>query len=345
MKAIVLTEVGRVELREVPKPSLASDTDVLLRTSVVGLCGSDLHYFSTDSIAGEKIPLPAVLGHEVSAVVEAAGARVAGLKSGDRVAVDPAIACGACDQCRAGRPHTCRKLRFLGSPGVQDGALAESFVMPAANCFAVPDGVTMDEAMLVEPFSIALHAFSFWTGGPGQSMAVLGAGPIGLSVMIAARSAGVAEIYAADPVRERAEAARRAGAVWAGDPARDDVVHEILSRQALGLDAVFECCGEQSALDQAVELLKPGGTLAVVGIPLAERVSFPSAALRRKEIRVQSVRRQNRYIKRALLLLSARLVEIGFLANRKFRPEDAQAAFATAAARKDGVLKTSIVFG
>lgn len=145
-------------------------------------------------------------------------------------------------------------------------------------------------------------------------MAVLGAGPIGLSVILAARAGGIEEIYATDIIEEREQAARRAGAVWAGNPGREDVIREILSRRPLGLDAVFECCGEQSALDQAVDLLKPGGTLAAVGIPLIERISFPSGPLRRKEIRVQSVRRQNRYVKRALLLLSARLIEIGFLA-------------------------------
>jgi L-iditol 2-dehydrogenase len=344
MKTVILTDVGRVELRDIPKPVIAADNDVLLRTSIVGLCGSDIHYFTTDSIAGEKVAHPAVLGHEVSAVVEAVGPGVTSLKPGDRVAVDPAVSCGTCDQCRAGRPHTCRSLLFLGSPGEKDGALAEYFVMPAANCFPVPETVSMAEAMLTEPISIALHALSFWLGGPGHTMAVLGAGPIGLSVILAARAAGIKEIYTTDKIVEREHAARRAGAVWAGNPAREDVVREILSRRPLGLDAVFECCGEQSALDQAVDLLKPGGTLAVIGIPLVERISFPSGPLRRKEIRVQSVRRQNRYVKRALLLLSARLIEIGFLANRDFRPEEAQAAFETAAGRKDGALKVTITF-
>jgi len=344
MKTVVLAKVGQVKLRDVPKPAIASDTDVLLRTSVVGLCGSDIHYFTTDSIAGEKVAYPAVLGHEVSAVVEAVGPGVTSLKPGDRVAVDPAVSCGTCDQCRAGRPHTCRSLRFLGSPGEKDGALAEYFVMPAANCYLVPETVSMAEAMLTEPLSIALHALSFWLGDPGQAMAVLGAGPIGLSVILAARAAGIEKIYATDKIVEREDAARRAGAVWAGNPDREDVVREILSRRPLGLDAVFECCGEQSALDQAVELLKPGGTLVVVGIPLIERISFLSGPLRRKELRVQNVRRQNRYVKRALLLFSARLIEIGFLANRDFRPEDAQAAFETAAGRKDGALKVTITF-
>lgn len=344
MQAIYLTGVGKVELRDAPRPAITADSDVLLRTSVVGLCGSDIHYFTADTVAGESVAYPAVLGHEVAAVVEAVGPGVTSLKPGDRVAVDPAVACGTCDQCRAGRPHTCRNLRFLGSPGEKDGALAEFFVMPAANCWPVPENLSLAEAMLAEPLSIALHAFSFWQGGPGLGMAVLGSGPIGLSVILAARAAGVEEIYATDRIVEREGAARRAGAVWAGNPGREDIVRAILSHRPLGLDAVFECCGEQAALDQAMELLKPGGTLAVVGIPLVERISFPSAQLRRKEIRVQSVRRQNRCVKRALLLLSARLIEIGFLANRDFRPEDAQAAFETAAARKDGALKVTISF-
>ena len=344
MKSIVLTGVGKTELRDIPKPVLTADDNVLLRTSVVGLCGSDIHYFTTDAVAGEKVAYPAILGHEVAAVVEAVGPSVRSLKPGDRVAVDPAVSCGTCDQCRAGRPHTCRNLRFLGSPGEKEGALTESFVMPAANCWPVPETVSMAEAMLTEPLSIALHAFSFWPGGPGLGMAVLGSGPIGLSAILAARAAGVEHIYATDKIAEREGAALRAGAVWAGNPDREDVVREILSRRPLGLDAVFECCGEQAALDQAVELLKPGGTLAVVGIPRVERISFPSVALRRREIRVQSVRRQNRFVKRALLLLSARLIEIGFLANRDFRPEEAQAAFETAAGRKDGALKVTITF-
>jgi L-iditol 2-dehydrogenase len=202
----------------------------------------------------------------------------------------------------------------------------------------------MREAMLIEPFSIALHALSFWSGGSSHCLAVLGAGPIGLSIILTARAAGITEIDATDPIPERTAAALRAGAIWACDPGRVDIDREIKARRPLGYDAIFECCGEQSALDQAVDWLKPGGTLAVVGIPLVERISFPSAALRRKEIRVQSVRRQNRFVKRALLLLSARLVDLAFLANRDFKPEQAQEAFEAAAARRDGVLKTAIVF-
>jgi len=379
MKAVVLTGVGRVEVRDVPKPEIKAPDNVLLKTAVAGLCGSDLHYFVSDRVGGEKVAYPAIVGHECSAVVEAIGSAAARVKPGDRVAVEPAISCGTCDQCRSGRPHTCRNLGFLGHPGQRDGCLAEYFVMPGRNCIPLPAGLTMTQAMLAEPLSIALYAFRFWSRDepsarhspvtymhgrvrrkwiPGQSpgplppsgsanrtMAILGSGPIGLCVLLEARQNGVREIYATDKVDERAAAARKAGAVWAGNPDREDIVRNILALQPLGLDAVFECCGDQASLDQAVELLKPGGTLVFVGIPLSERVSFPSGRIRRKEIRIQNVRRQNRCLEHALELIAAGKLDLNFLATHSFSVEDAQKAFETAAHRRDGALKTSIVFG
>jgi L-iditol 2-dehydrogenase len=344
MKAAVLTGVGRINVLDVPKPEITAPDDVLLKTSVAGLCGSDLHYFVADRVGGEKVAYPAIAGHECSAVVEAIGGAVTDLKPGDRVAVEPAISCGTCDQCRSGRPHTCRNLGFLGHPGERDGCLAEYFVMPARNCIKIPVGMTMVEAMLAEPLSIALHAYRFWAGGADQTIAVLGSGPIGQCVTMTARMNGVREIYATDKVMERAATALKAGAVWSGNPDREDIVKAILARRPLGLDAVFECCGDQAALDQAVELLKPGGTLVFVGIPLTERVSFPSGRIRRKEIRIQNIRRQNKCLEPALDLIARRKIDPNFLSTHSFRVDDAQKAFETAAYRRGGALKISIVF-
>jgi len=344
MKAAVLLGPRAIEIRSVPKPELKNDDDVLLRPAIAGLCGSDLHYFVSNRVGGEKVAYPAIVGHECSAVVEARGPKVSRLKPGDRVAVEPAVSCGTCDQCRGGRPHTCRSLRFLGHPGEMDGCLAEFIVMPERNCFVLPQNMTMTKAMLAEPLSIALHAFRFWPGSPGQSMAVLGTGPIGLSMILAARAEGIREIYATDKVKEREDAAQKAGAVWAGNPDREDIIREILARRPEGMDAVFECCGDQAALDQAVELLKPGGTLVFVGIPLLERISFPSSRIRRKELRIQNVRRQNRCLEKALLLVASGQININFLATHTFKLEEAQRAFETAADRKDGALKVGIAF-
>jgi len=344
VKAVVLTGVGRIEVRDVPKPEIKAPDDVLLKTAVAGLCGSDLHYFVADRVGGEKVAYPAIAGHECSAVVEAVGKAVTGLNPGDRVAVEPAISCGTCDQCLGKRPHTCRNLGFLGHPGEKDGCLAEYFVMPARNCIKIPEGMTMVEAMLAEPLSIALHAYRFWSGSSDQAIAVLGSGPIGLCVAVTAHMNGVREIFATDKVDERTAAALKAGAFWSGNPDREDIVKTILAQHPLGLDAVFECCGDQAALDQAIDLLKPGGTLVFVGIPLVERVSFPSGRIRRKEIRIQNVRRQNKCLEPALDLIARRKLDPNFLATHSFRVEDAQKAFETAAYRRDGALKVSIVF-
>ena len=198
MKAAVILGVGRVEVREIPPPSIQAPNEVLLRTAVAGICGSDLHYFLADHVGGEAVPYPVIGGHEVSAVVEAVGPAVTRMRPGDRVAVEPSISCGTCDQCRAGRPHTCRSIKFLGHPGDKDGGLAEFFVLPERNLFAIPEKMTMTEAMLAEPLSIAMHALRLGGADPGPTVAVLGSGPIGLCLLLGLRAAGGRDLYATD---------------------------------------------------------------------------------------------------------------------------------------------------
>jgi L-iditol 2-dehydrogenase len=344
MKAVVQTGVRSVEYRDWPEPVLERGDDVLLRTAVAGLCGSDLHYFVTDNVGGDRVVYPAVAGHECSAVVEAIGRSVTRVKPGDRVAVEPAISCGTCDQCRAGRFNTCRTVGFLGHPGEKDGCFGELFVMPERNCLPLPAGITMVEAMLAEPLSIALHALNL--AGPRGlgTIAVLGTGPIGLCLVMLASAPGTAEIYATDRSDARAAAALRAGAVWCSNPEREDVAREMLARRPLGFDTVFEISGDPAAADQAVQLVKPGGMIVQVGIPLQERIGLTYRTLRRKEIVIQHVRRQNRCLEAALDLIAGHRLEVAWLATHAYPPDRAQEAFVTAADRRDGVLKASLVF-
>ena len=344
MKAAYLTGARKVEIRDIGKPLIKNDDDVLLKTAVAGLCGSDLHYFITDRIGSEAVRYPAIVGHECSAVVEAVGPAVKRFKAGSRVAVEPTISCGECDQCKSGRPHTCRKVGFLGHPGERDGCLAEYFVMPERNLFPVPESMTMTEAMLVEPLSIALHARALAGGVLGPAIGVSGSGPIGLLLIQVLKTEGLGKIYASDRSDARVEAAVKAGAVWSGNPGQQDIASEILKREPLGLDAVFEVSGDPEAIEQAVELVKPGGWIFQIGIPLSDRISYPIAKLRRKEIAIRNVRRQNRCVKRALLLVEAKHLDVAWLATHNFKIGDAAKAFATAADRTDGVLKASIVF-
>jgi L-iditol 2-dehydrogenase len=342
MKAAFLTGVRSMEIREVPPPRPAKEDDVLVRSRAVGICGSDLHYYLSDRVGGDRVSYPFIPGHECAGVVEAVGRGVTRVKPGDKVVIEPAVSCGTCDQCRSGRPHTCRKLLFLGHFGELTGGMAELVLAPERNCVPLPEKMSAVQGALAEPLSIALYAAGLAGPVRGRTAAVLGAGPIGLCTAMALKAGGAGALYATDKVPTRVKAAETAGADWTGNPDRGDVVAAILEREPLGLDLVFECCGDQAALDQAIAILKPGGTLVVVGIPIETRVSFDSSKVRRREIRVQNVRRQNRCLEQAVGMIHAGLVHVDFLATHFFKLEEARQAYETAAARRDGAIKVIV---
>ena len=342
MKAAFLTGVRTIEVREAPTPRLVRDDDVLVRSKAVGVCGSDLHYYMSDHVGGDVVRYPFIPGHECAGIVEEVGKAVTRVKPGDAVVIEPAVSCGACDQCRTGRPHTCRRLLFLGHSGELTGGMAEFALAPERNCVPLPAKMSAVQGALAEPLSIALYATGLAGSVRGKTAAVLGTGPIGLSVVMALKADGAGAVYATEIVEAREKAAATAGADWTGNPEREDIVAGILTRESLGLDLVFEVCGEQSALDQAVALLKPGGTLVVVGIPVEPRVSFDSSKVRRKEIRVQNVRRQNKCLEKAVAMIHTGRIKVDFLPTHFYKLEDAREAYETAAEHRDGVIKAIV---
>ena len=221
--------------------------------------------------------------------------------------------------------------------------MAEFVVMPEESCLPLPKTLSFAQATLAEPLSIALHAVNLAGKLRGRTVAVLGSGPIGLCVGLVALGEGAAGTYMTDKVPSRIRAAgRETGARWTGNPLETDIVLEILEHEPAGLDLVFECCGKQEALDQAVDLLKPGGTLVLVGIPLEDRVSFNINRLRRRELRLQNVRRQNRCLGPALEMIAGGRINVDFMATHTFPLEEAQKAFDTAFHYRDGVIKTLV---
>ena len=342
MKAAFLTGVRSIEIREVPAPRVVRDDDVLVRSKAVGICGSDLHYYVSDSVGADRVSYPFIPGHECAGIVEETGRAVTRVRPGDAVVVEPAVSCGACDQCRTGRPHTCRKLLFLGHSGELTGGMAEYALAPERNCIPLPAKMTLFQGALAEPLSIALYAAGLGGSLRGKTAAVLGSGPIGLCVVMALKAEGAGAVYATEKAEARLAAAATAGADWTGNPDREDIVAAIQARESLGLDLVFECCGEQAALDQAVALLKPGGTLVVVGIPVEPRVTFDSSKVRRREIRVQNVRRQNKCLEKAVAMIHTGRIKVDFLATHYFELDRAREAYETAAARRDGVIKAFV---
>jgi L-iditol 2-dehydrogenase len=341
MKTAYLTDPRKITIREVLKPEISSDTDVLLKIITVGVCGSDIHYFLNGRIGDQIIDYPFTPGHECAAVVEKTGPKVTQLKLGDRVAVDPAVSCGRCDQCLRGRPHTCRKLHFLGCPSQLEGCLSEYIVIPEQNCFPFDKSMTFTQGVLVEPLSIGIYAVNHLKDIKADTIGILGSGPIGLSVLLAAQKIDIPAIYITDKIQSRIEVALKAGAKWGGNPDESDILGT-LQKQTSGLDVVFECCGDQAALDQAVELLKPGGKLLILGIPEIDRISFNISKLRRKEISIQNIRRQNQCFQTAIDMIKNGSVEVDFMATHTFPLGEAQNAFELASSYEDGVIKAII---
>lgn len=344
MKAMILTGIRQMEMREVPDLRITADTDVLLKMEKVGVCGSDVHYYNKGNIGTQVVQYPFTVGHECSAIAEQVGSAVTRVKPGDRIAVDPAISCGTCDQCRAGRSHTCRHLRFLGCPGQVEGCLSEYLIMPEQCCYPVGSEMTLDQAALSEPLTIGFYSVKRSIALKGAKIAVLGCGPIGLSVMVCARAMGPHAVYMTDKIPERLAIARSAGADWVGNPDKDDIVSSISGVEPQLLDAVFECCGEQEAIDQAVDLLKPGGKLMLIGIPQNERISFIIDRIRRKEICIQNIRRQCENLDSTLALMEQGLLNVDFMVTHRFGFDQTKEAFDLVADYRDGVVKAMIHF-
>jgi L-iditol 2-dehydrogenase len=342
MKAAFLTGLRDMEIRETPEPQLRGPRDVLLRIDTVGVCGSDVHYYTKGRIGSAVVKYPFIVGHECAGTVQGVGAEVRGLQVGERVAIDPLVSCGQCDQCQAGRPHTCRNQCFLGVPGQLAGSLVEYLVLPEECCYPIPASMTVDQAVLVEPLSIGVYAQRISQLVPGAKIAILGSGPIGLSILLACRVAVDCRAYVTDLIAERLKLASHLGAAWTGNPKQTDVVKTVRDAEPLGVDFVFECAGEQETLDQGVDVLRPGGTLLVVGIPEVDRISFPIHALRRKELTIKNVRRQNQCISPAIGLVASGRVCVDPLMTHHFSLEETKAAFDLVAGYRDGVVKALI---
>ena len=344
MKAMMLTGIRQMEMKEVPEPVVVKPTDVKIRMSVIGICGSDIHYYTKGQIGSQVVEYPFSVGHEGAGIVVETGESVKKVKPGDLIAIEPAMPCWECDQCLAGRHHTCRKLRFLGCPGQAEGCLMEYIVMPEESCFPLTGKLTPDHGSISEPLAIGIYAVKKSGGVKDLKIGIFGYGPIGMSVMLAAKAEGAESLYVTDKIDQRLSVASKEGASGIINPLTEDVVERIKHITHLGLDTVFECCGQQEAFDQAIEVLKPGGRLIVVGIPEFDLWSMNVENTRRKEISIQFIRRQVDCVDTALEMLKERRICVGNMVTHRFPFNKTKEAFDLVADYRDGVMKAMIDF-
>ena len=277
--------------------------EVQVRVAAVGVCGSDLHYFSEGSIGDTPCVYPMVLGHEPTGTVISTGPGVSGWAPGDRAALEPAVYCYHCEFCATGHHNVCSNIRFLSMP--QDpGFLRERVNLPATNVLPLPPEVGLDEGTLFEPLAVTLHSMKFAALQPGERVLVLGAGPIGLLTIALLRLSGAGRIWAVDPVAARRELALRLGADAAIDPTSVDPVHELLSEtRGRGVDVAIDCAARGESINHAIGAARNAGRIVVTGIPSAARVALDFHVMRRKELALLNVRRSNHESETALELL------------------------------------------
>jgi L-iditol 2-dehydrogenase len=342
MKAAVLTGLRQFEIRQVLKPEIVKDTDVLIKMKTIGVCGSDIHYYSTGRIGSQIVEFPFIIGHEGAGYVERIGSKVTKVKQNQRIAIDPAVSCGECDQCKAGREHTCRELLFLGCPKQLDGCLSEYIVLSEKCCFPINQNMTFEQATLSEPLAIGVYAVERSILPDKADVAILGAGPVGMSVFHVLRTKNIGNVFITDKIEERLSYSKKLNPKWSGNPDKADIVKEITNIQPLLLDIVYECSGKPDAISQGIQLLKPGGILVIIGIPETNEISFPIHELRRKEITILNIRRQVHCTQKAIDLLDQRLVNMDSMATHHFRLEETQKAFDLVANYRDGVMKAMI---
>jgi L-iditol 2-dehydrogenase len=311
VKVLRLHGAGDLRLHDEPPPAAAGG-EVLVRVTAVGLCGSDRHWFDEAGIGDARLTRPLVLGHEFVGVIED------GSRAGERVAVDPAITCGRCAPCLAGRPHFCLFVRFAGHD-VTDGALRARLAWPEELTHPLPDALSDAEATLLEPLGVALHALALGHVQAGTRAGVFGCGPIGLLLIQALHAAGASAVVASDVLPHRLDAALALGATHA---------------DGAEVDVAFEVAGEDAAVDDAIAATRPGGRVVLVGIPAGDRTSFTASTARRKGLTLLLSRRMEPAdLPRAIRLVESGRIDLASLVTARYGLDDWQGAFGDLVAR------------
>jgi L-iditol 2-dehydrogenase len=286
MKALLLAQYNQLQVEELQAPVPGPD-ELSIKVAACGICGSDVHGY--DGSSGRRIP-PIVMGHEAAGTVEAIGADVSGFRAGDRVTFDSTVYCGACEFCRAGAVNLCDNRQVLGvSCGEyrRSGAFAEFVTVPARIVYHLPPELPFEEAAMLEAVSVALHGVSVAGITGGETVLVIGAGMIGLLLLQAARAASCSKVLVADVDETRLELARELGADAVTHRSGSALIEQIIDwTGGRGADVVLEAVGRDETVGAAIDCVRKGGTVALVG-NISPQVSLPLQKVVSRQIRLQ----------------------------------------------------------
>lgn len=340
MKALVLHKVNKISIDDIDIKEEVGPEDVLIVVKTVGICGSDIHYYKHGKIGDFVVREPMVLGHEASGMVIETGANVKGLKTGDRVCMEPGIPDSRSRATMLGMYNLDPKVRFWATPPIH-GCLRETVVHPAMFTFKLPDNLGFDEGALIEPMAIGLHAATKAEIKPGDTALVTGCGTIGLVTALAALSAGCSRVIITDVVAEKLELAKKYGitTVHAVSGSVVETVKELTA--GWGVDVIFEATGNEKVIADIFTPLCPGGTVVLIGMP-AGPAPIDIVAAQTKEACIKTIFRYTHMYPRAVALASSGKIDLKPLVTDRFSFSDSIKAFEYAANPGPDMVKTVI---
>ncbi|ALC83034.1 MULTISPECIES: NAD(P)-dependent alcohol dehydrogenase [Bacillus] len=338
MKAAVMHSTREINIETIPVPQIGDD-EVLIKVMAVGICGSDLHYYTHGRIGNYIVEKPFILGHECSGEVAAVGSSVNRFNVGDRVAVEPGVTCGHCEACKEGRYNLCPDVQFLATPPV-DGAFVQYIKIRQDFVFSIPDSLSFEDAALIEPFSVGIHAAMRTKLQPGSTIAIMGMGPVGLMAVAAAKAFGAGTIIVTDLEPLRLEAARKMGATHVINIREQDPLNEIKTiTNGRGVDVAWETAGNPKALQTALASLLRGGKLAIVGLPAQNEIPLNVPFIADNEIDIYGIFRYANTYPKGIQFLASGIIDTKHLVTDKFTLEDTREAMERALNFKNESLK------
>ena len=341
MQALVLEKKGELSIREVEIEERLGPEDVRIDLHTVGVCGSDIHYYTHGAIGPFVVREPMILGHEASGTVTEIGASVNTLAPGDRVCMEPGIPNPTSRASLRGMYNLDPEVTFWATPPVH-GIMRTSVVHPAAFTFELPDSVGYGEAAMVEPLAVGMHAVKKALVSPGDVAVVIGAGTIGIVTALAALAGGCSIVHIVDLLDPKLEIAGGYGGVFPLHADRDDPATKVReATDGWGADIVFEASGNEKAVASVFDYLCPGGTVVLIGMPLAP-APIDVVAAQAKEARIETIFRYANVYPRALALMGFGKIDLKPLITETYPFAKSIAAYDYAVSPKSSSVKVQV---
>lgn len=321
---------------------LKKNADILVQIKAVGICGSDLHYFLEGGMGSFKEKLPMSMGHEPAGiVVDNNGSQW--FSNGDRVAIEPGLACRHCLYCLRGQHNLCSRIVFMGAKGAP-GAFQEYMIIHESQLLKIDDNLSFEEGALFEPLGVAYHALNLINFRIHSTVAIFGVGPVGLCVLAMVKKAGAGKVFVIDKLDYRLQFAR---SYYNADYIMNeeiDVVEFIKENTGgLGVNVAFDAAGKQNTVDRCFEVAAPGGKVVLIGIPTYDFLQYNPHKARIKELTVFNVRRSNQALHTCHDIVKRGEINVKNMITHRSKLEDIQKIFEIAGGYKDGVIKAMVI--